>query len=39
MTQAAQFWDKVAEKYAKQPIADEALSQKFFDLFILYTLG
>ena len=28
MTQAAQFWDKVAEKYAKQPIADEAAYQQ-----------
>ena len=28
MTQAAQFWDKVAEKYSKQPIADEAVYQK-----------
>ncbi len=28
MTQAAQFWDKVAEKYSKQPIADEAAYQQ-----------
>ncbi|MGJ3245560.1 MAG: class I SAM-dependent methyltransferase [Elainellaceae cyanobacterium] len=28
MAQANQFWDKVAEKYAKQPIADEAAYQK-----------
>ena len=28
MTQATQFWDKVAEKYSKQPIADEAVYQK-----------
>ena len=28
MIQAAQFWDKVAEKYAKQPIADEAAYQQ-----------
>ena len=28
MAQANQFWDKVAEKYSKQPIADEAAYQK-----------
>ena len=28
MTTSAKFWDKVAEKYAKQPIADEAAYQK-----------
>ncbi|MEM0979402.1 MAG: class I SAM-dependent methyltransferase [Cyanobacteria bacterium P01_H01_bin.58] len=28
MAQATQFWDKIAEKYAKQPIADEAAYQK-----------
>ena len=28
MAQASQFWDKMAEKYAKQPIADEAAYQK-----------
>ena len=28
MTQAAQFWDKIAQKYAKQPISDEAAYQK-----------
>lgn len=28
MVQSTQFWDKVAEKYAKQPIADEAAYQK-----------
>jgi len=28
MAQAAQFWNKVAEKYSKQPIADEAAYQK-----------
>lgn len=28
MTQATQFWDKMAEKYAKQPIVDEAAYQK-----------
>ena len=28
MTQASQFWDKVAQKYSKQPIADEAAYQK-----------
>ncbi|MGB3493429.1 MAG: class I SAM-dependent methyltransferase [Elainellaceae cyanobacterium] len=28
MAQAPQFWDKVAEKYAQQPIADEAAYQK-----------
>ena len=28
MAQSAKFWDKIAEKYAKQPIADEAAYQK-----------
>jgi len=28
MAQASQFWDKIAEKYSKQPIADEAAYQK-----------
>lgn len=28
MPQSAHFWDKIAEKYAKQPIADEAAYQK-----------
>ncbi|NEO86572.1 MAG: class I SAM-dependent methyltransferase [Spirulina sp. SIO3F2] len=28
MTQPTKFWDKIAEKYAKQPIADEAAYQK-----------
>ena len=28
MAQAPQFWDKIAQKYAKQPIADEAAYQK-----------
>jgi ubiquinone/menaquinone biosynthesis C-methylase UbiE len=28
MAQATQFWDKIAEKYAQQPIADEAAYQK-----------
>ncbi|EKU96497.1 methylase involved in ubiquinone/menaquinone biosynthesis [Leptolyngbya sp. PCC 7375] len=28
MAQASKFWDKIAEKYAKQPIADEAAYQK-----------
>ena len=28
MTQSIKFWDKAAEKYAKQPIADEAAYQK-----------
>ena len=28
MTQSTKFWDKIAEKYAKQPIADEAAYQK-----------
>ncbi len=28
MTHASKFWDKIAEKYAKQPIADEAAYQK-----------
>src|SRR5690606_31161297 len=27
MTDASRFWDKLAEKYAKQPIADEAAYQ------------
>ncbi len=28
MKRSAKFWDKIAEKYAKQPIADEAAYQK-----------
>ena len=28
MSPSAKFWDKIAEKYAKQPIADEASYQK-----------
>jgi len=28
MNASAKFWDKVAEKYAKQPVADEAAYQK-----------
>ncbi|MEL6402284.1 MAG: class I SAM-dependent methyltransferase [Cyanobacteria bacterium J06626_4] len=28
MTQSIKFWDKAAEKYARQPIADEAAYQK-----------
>ena len=28
MAQSTQFWDKIADKYAKQPIADEAAYQK-----------
>ena len=28
MDQSAKFWDKIAEKYSKQPIADEAAYQK-----------
>lgn len=28
MNQSAKFWDKIAEKYSKQPIADEASYQK-----------
>ncbi len=28
MAQATKFWDKIAEKYSKQPIADEAAYQK-----------
>jgi len=28
MDQAAKFWDEVAERYSKQPIADEAAYQK-----------
>ncbi|MGB7249751.1 MAG: class I SAM-dependent methyltransferase [Phormidesmis sp.] len=28
MAQVTQFWDKIAEKYAQQPIADEAAYQK-----------
>ncbi len=28
MTTSTKFWDKIAEKYAKQPIADEAAYQK-----------
>ena len=28
MDQSAKFWDKIAEKYSKQPVADEAAYQK-----------
>jgi ubiquinone/menaquinone biosynthesis C-methylase UbiE len=28
MAQATQFWNKIAEKYSQQPIADEAAYQK-----------
>ncbi|MGK7907589.1 MAG: class I SAM-dependent methyltransferase [Synechococcus sp.] len=28
MNQSAKFWDKIAERYSKQPIADEAAYQK-----------
>ena len=28
MNHPAKFWDKTAEKYSKQPIADEAAYQK-----------
>ena len=28
MVKSTKFWDKIAEKYAKQPIADEASYQK-----------
>ena len=28
MAQSTKFWDKIAEKYSKQPIADEAAYQK-----------
>ena len=28
MNQSAKFWDKIAERYAKQPISDEAAYQK-----------
>jgi ubiquinone/menaquinone biosynthesis C-methylase UbiE len=28
MNQSAKFWDKIAERYAKRPIADEAVYQK-----------
>jgi ubiquinone/menaquinone biosynthesis C-methylase UbiE len=28
MAQSAKFWDKIAERYSKQPIADEAAYQK-----------
>ncbi len=28
MTTSSKFWDKIAEKYSKQPIADEASYQK-----------
>lgn len=28
MDQSTQFWDKIAERYSKQPIADEAAYQK-----------
>ena len=28
MTTSTKFWDKIADKYSKQPIADEAAYQK-----------
>ncbi|MEO0935578.1 MAG: SAM-dependent methyltransferase, partial [Cyanobacteria bacterium J06641_2] len=28
MSNSAKFWDKTAESYSKQPIADEATYQK-----------
>jgi len=28
MDQSARFWDKIAERYSKRPIADEAAYQK-----------
>ena len=28
MSQTSKFWDKIAEKYAKRPIADEAAYQR-----------
>ena len=28
MNQSTKFWDKIAERYSKQPIADEAAYQK-----------
>ena len=28
MSQSVKFWDKIADKYSKQPIADEASYQK-----------
>lgn len=28
MTQSAKFWDKIAQRYAKRPVADEAAYQK-----------
>lgn len=28
MTTSTKFWDKIADKYSKQPIADEASYQK-----------
>ena len=28
MNRSTKFWDKIADKYAKQPIADEAAYQK-----------
>ncbi len=32
MSQSTKFWDKIAERYAKQPIADEAAYQKKLDV-------
>lgn len=32
MNQTTKFWDKIAEKYAKQPIADEVSYQKKLDI-------
>ena len=28
MTASAKFWDRIAERYAKKPVADEATYQK-----------
>ncbi len=32
MAASAKFWDKIAEKYAKQPVADEAAYQKKLEI-------
>lgn len=32
MNQSAKFWDKIAERYSKQPIADEAAYQKKLEI-------
>ena len=32
MTQTAKFWDRIAERYARQPIADEASYQKKLEI-------